>query len=76
MYKWKESPQYINNAEGKTRCFDARIIRTSVERSVYCQGARAWDSLPPTERNLPCYEVFKYHQKCNVKEIPENLPVS
>ena len=47
MYKRKESPQYINNAEGKTRPFDAvvlneaRIVRTSVERSVYCNGARA-----------------------------------
>ena len=41
MYTRKESPQYINNAEGKTGLFDAivlneaRIIRTSVERSVY-----------------------------------------
>ena len=43
MYKRKESPQYIYNTEGKTRLFDAiglnksRIIRTSVERSVYCK---------------------------------------
>ena len=64
MYKRKESPQYINNAEGKMRLFDAvvlneaRIICTSVERSVYCKGARAWNSLPPTEKNLPCHEAF------------------
>ena len=68
MYKLKASPQYINNAEGKTRLFDAivlneaRIIRTSVERSVYCKGGRASNSLPPTERNLPCHELFKHHQ--------------
>ena len=36
MYKWKESPQYITNAEGKTRLFDALVLnearttRTSV----------------------------------------------
>ena len=82
MYKQKESPQHINNAEGKTRLFDAevlneaRIIRTSVERSVYCKGARAWNSLPPTERNLPCHKAFKHHQKDNVKEITKTLPVS
>ena len=82
MYKRKKSTQYINNAEGKTRLFDAvvlneaRIIRTSVERSVYCKAARAWNSLPPTERNLPCHEAFKHHQKRNVKEITKNLPVS
>ena len=75
MYKWKESSQYINNAEGKTRRFDAmvlneaRIICTSVERIVYCKGARAWNSLPPTERNLQCHELFNHHQKRNVKEI-------
>ena len=82
MYKRKESPQYINNAKGKTILFyavvqnEARIIRTSVERSVYCKGARAWNSLPPTERNLPCHEAFKHHQKCNVKEITKNITVS
>ena len=65
MYKRKESPQYINNAEGKTALFhaivlnEARIIRTSVERSVYCKGAKARNSLPPTERNCPCHELFK-----------------
>ena len=80
MSKRKESPQYINNAEGKTRLFDAivlneaKIKRTSAERSVYCKGARAWNSLPPTERNLPCHELFKHHQKRNVKEITKNLP--
>ena len=58
-----------NNGEGKTRLFDAivrneaRIILTSEERSVYCKRARAWNSLPPTERNLPCHEAFKHHQK-------------
>ena len=68
-----ESPQDINNTEGKTRLFDAivlneaRIIHTSVERGAYCQGARAWNSLPPTDRNLPCYKLFKHHQKRNVK---------
>ena len=82
MCKRKESPQYVNNAEAKTRLFDAivlneaRITRTSVERSGYCKGARAWDSLPPTERNLPCHELFKHHQKRNVKEMTKNLPVS
>ena len=82
MYKRKESPQYIYNTEGKTRLFDAivlnksRIIRTSVERSVYCKGARAWNSQPPTERNVPCHGAYKHHQKRNVKEITENLPVS
>ena len=40
MYKWKKTPQNINDAEGKTRLVDAivqneaRIIRTSVQRSV------------------------------------------
>ena len=73
----KESPQYINNVEGKTRLFDgivlseAKIIHTSVERSVYCKGARALNSLPPTKRN-PCREA----QNCNVKEMTKNLPVS
>ena len=82
VYKQKESPQYINNAEGKTRLFDsvvlneAKIIHTSVERSVYCKGARARNSLPPSERNLPCHELSKQHQKGNVKEITKNLPVS
>ena len=82
MYKRKESPQYINNGEGKTRLFDAvklneaRIIHTSVERSVYCKGARAWNSLTPTERNLPCHEAFKHHQKRNVIEITKILLVS
>ena len=55
---------------------EARIIRTSVERSVYCKWARAWNSLPPTERNLPCHEAFKHHQKRNVKEITKNLLTS
>ena len=55
---------------------EARIIRTSVQRTVYCKGARAWNSLPPAERNLPCHEGFKHHQKRNVKEITKNLPVS
>ena len=41
MYKQKESPQFINNAEGKMRLFyaivlnETRIILTLVERSVY-----------------------------------------
>ena len=52
---------------------EARILRTSVERSVYCKGARAWNSLPPTERNLPCQKAFKHHQRRNVKEITKNL---
>ena len=75
MHEWKKAPQYINNAEGKTRLFDAivlneaRIIRTSVESSVYCEGARAWNSLPPTEISIPCLEASKQHQKHNVKEI-------
>ena len=82
MYKRKESPQYVNNAECKMRIFDAivlneaKIICTSVERSVNCKRARVWNRLPPTERNLPCHEAFKHHQKCNVKEITKNLPVS
>ena len=64
IYKWEESPQYINNAEGKTRLFDAivlneaRTIRTSVEGIVYCKGDKAWNSLPPPEKNLPCHEAF------------------
>ena len=47
MRKWKESPHCISNAEGKTRLFNvivlnqARIIHTSVERNVYCKGAKA-----------------------------------
>ena len=47
MYKRKESPQYINTAEGKPRLInaivlnEARILRISVERNVYYKGARA-----------------------------------
>ena len=47
---------------------EARVIFTSVEKSVYCEGATAWNSLPPTENNLPCHKAFKHHQKGNVKE--------
>ena len=66
MYKWKDSPQYINNAKGKKRLFDAivldeaRIICTFVERSVYCKGTKSWNNLPTTERNLPCHVAFKH----------------
>ena len=65
MYKRKESPQYINNAEGKPRLIEAivlneaRVLHISIERNVYYKGARAWNS-----------------QKRNVKEIFQNLPVS
>ena len=48
---------------------EARIICTFIERSVHCKGAEAWNSLPLTERSLPCHEVFKYHQKGKVREI-------
>ena len=65
--------QYINHAEGKKRLFDAivlneaNIIHTSVERSVYCKGARAWNSQPWTDNNRPRHEAFKHHQKVTME---------
>ena len=54
---------------------EARTIFTTLERTIYCKGSTAWNSLPPTERNLPCHEAFKHRQKRNLKEITKNLPV-
>ena len=70
MYKWGKKYHNILKARRDFLMLnEVSIIRTSVERSVYCKGARAWNSLQPTERNLPCLEAFKHHQKCNAKEI-------
>ena len=57
-----------------TRLFEGAVLNTVVakrkaaERSIYIKGAAAWNALPASIRNLPSYQIFKYHQKSWLRE--------
>ena len=69
MYKRKETPVYIENAQVNTRRHDAVMVKsvkanyTLVERSIFCKGAKEWNSLDLNQRNIPTFERFKAFQK-------------
>ena len=70
MYKRKNNINYLANQGRNTRLFEGAVLNTVVakrkaaERSIYIKGAAAWNALPASIRNLPSYQIFKYHQKC------------
>ena len=72
MYKRKSIQARRENNSMRTRLFDAVVVQNvknvkkPVERSVYCAGATAWNSLPAAERNLPSYESIRLFQKRKV----------
>ena len=69
MYKRKENPVYIENAQVNTRRHDAVMVKsvqanyTLVERSIFCKGAKEWNNLDLNQRNIPTFERFKAFQK-------------
>ena len=69
MYKRKENPDYVVNAQLPTRNFDAVMLKTIkanyalVERSIFCKGSWEWNSLDTNQRSIPTYNRFKTHKK-------------
>ena len=74
MYKGKNNINYLANQGRNTRLFEGAVLNTVVakrkaaERSIYIKGAAAWNALPASIRNLPSYQIFKYHQKSWLRE--------
>ena len=74
MYKRKNNINYLANQGRNTRLFEGAVLNTVVakrkaaERSIYIKGAAAWNALPASIRNLPSYQIFKYHQKSWLRE--------
>ena len=82
MYKRKEAQAHRHNQSGRTRLFDATVLNTehrvkaAVERSVYVNGANAWNSLPAGIRNFQTHGQFKLYQKHELCKKTLNLHVN
>ena len=69
MFKRKLDVHYIDNTQAPTRQHDAvkvkdiRVNFTTVEKSVYCKGAREWNGLCVADRNIQDFKKFKEKQK-------------
>ena len=69
MYKRKNHIHYQVARPRNTRLFEAVIVndvranKKAVERSVYCKGARAWNALPASIRNIQTYDAFKANRR-------------
>ena len=69
MHKRKNHIHYQVARPRNTRLFEAVIVnevranKKAVERSVYCKGARAWNALPASIRNIQTYDAFKANRR-------------
>ena len=74
MYKRAQDNLYINHEEGRTRQFDAPVLKVpflnneTYKKSIVHRGSTVWNSLPSEEQNIPTFDSFKLLLKKKLKE--------